>query len=102
MRRNTRVDNNQKEIVKVMKKLGYTVEDIKWPCDKLLGKRGLNFLIEIKNEDNSPSQKKLTPKQEKFHENWNGQIDIIESVDQFIAWDKRTWEKFVRLGSIID
>ena len=36
-------------------------------------------MIEIKDPDKMPSQRKLTPDQNEFHESWRGQVVVAES-----------------------
>lgn len=40
---------------------------------------GVNLLVEIKDGSLTPSQKKLTEPEEKWHREWKGQVCIIES-----------------------
>ena len=40
---------------------------------------GVNLLVEIKDGSLTPSQKKLTTAEEKWHREWKGQVCIIES-----------------------
>ncbi len=44
-------------------------------------KSNQNYLFEIKDPDKLPSQRKLTPDEKEFHKKWQGQIDIIETVE---------------------
>lgn len=52
--------------------------------DLVVGYRKMNFLFEIKDPDQIPSKRKLTPDQEKFHGGWRGQIHVIETLEQAI------------------
>jgi len=97
MSRAKRTDQNQIEIVKVMRDMGASV----WVTshvgngapDFVAGIRGVNLLVEVKLGEKSPSRRKLTPFEEKFHLSWKGQICIIESVDDAIALINRTGVK---------
>ena len=40
---------------------------------------GVNLLVEIKDGSLTPSQKKLTEPEEKWHREWKGQVCIIEN-----------------------
>ena len=42
----------------------------------------INILVEIKDGDKPPSQQKLTQDEEKFHNEWKGQISIITNEEQ--------------------
>lgn len=89
MRRQAKADNNQREIVKAFRDAGCSVQHlhtIGQGCpDVLVGKNGLNFLIEIKDGNKIPSQKKLTKDESEWHEKWRGQVCIVESVSDVIA-----------------
>lgn len=90
MRRRSKIDDNQPEIVKALRKLGATVAHTHqigqgFP-DILIGYNG-NHLAEIKDGSKYPSARKLTPDEQKWHDNWPNKVHIIESladVEQFI------------------
>jgi hypothetical protein len=86
MKRVARVDANQKEIVEAFRKLGATVlhlHQIGQGCpDILVGYQGSNYLVEIKDGAKSPSHRKLTDDQKTFHSKWNGQVCIINSINE--------------------
>ena len=79
-----RVDNNQREITEILRDLGCSVQilsEVGKGCpDLALGYRGKNYLIELKDGNKPPSQRKLTPDEQKFFDNWRGQVCIIKSV----------------------
>ncbi len=83
-----RTDSNQTELVKLARKMGASV----WITSSLgngapdfvLGVRGINLLVECKDGEKSPSQRKLTPCEQLFHLSWNGQIAIISSTDELV------------------
>ena len=83
MKRAARVDENQADIVKALRDLGATVQPLHavgCGCpDLLVGWRGSNFLVEVKNPDKAPSQQKLTPDQRKWHMAWDGQAVVIRT-----------------------
>ena len=47
-----------------------------------IGKR--NLLIELKDGSKPPSQRKLTPAEAKFHDEWKGELYIINNEDEAI------------------
>lgn len=53
--------------------------------DLLVGYRGRNWLIEIKNPDQVKSKRRLTPDEKEFHDSWRGQVAIVETVDEALA-----------------
>lgn len=81
-----RTDANQKEIVKTFRDMGASVLILsmvgKGCPDILVGYRGVNYLVEIKDGAKAPSAKKLTPAEQDFFFGWGGQVCIIESVSE--------------------
>ena len=88
-----RIDANQPEIVAAMRQYGARVLPIhelgKGAPDVLVGFRGQNFLFEIKNGTKVPSARKLTEDEEEWHQNWRGQVTVITSVSEAIAFLER-------------
>lgn len=86
MRLRAKIDHNQNTIVQQLRQVGATVQSLstigKGCPDILVGFRGNNFLLEIKNPEQAMSARKLTPDEEKFFETWEGQKAIIETIDQ--------------------
>ena len=84
MRRAAKVDRNQSEIVDALRMVGATVQPLhavgKGCPDLVCGFRGVNYLIECKDGEKSPSRRILTPDQVDFHSTWRGQIAIAETV----------------------
>ena len=96
MRRAAKVDDNQKEIVEALRKCGASVQllhAVGQGCpDILIGYKGANYLAEIKDNKKTPSQRKLTPAQIKWHDEWRGQKIILKSVDEAIQFlNKKTY-----------
>lgn len=89
MRRSGRVDENQPEIIKQLRKLGVTVQPLSavgGGCpDILCGYRGVNTLIEIKNPLKPPNQRQLTKDQVTWHNLWRGQKAVCETFDEAAA-----------------
>ena len=84
-----RVDSNQKELVAALRAVPGVVvfhtHDVgKGFPDLAVSWRGSrqNFLFEIKDGDKPPSARKLTPKEELFHDTWPGQVDVIETAEE--------------------
>ena len=84
--RASRVDSNQKEIVEALRKAGATVlhtHQLKNCFDILVGYKGINYIVEIKDGKKPPSKRSLTPGEEKFRDEWmGGEYYIIESIEQ--------------------
>jgi hypothetical protein len=84
--RAAKVDANQPEIVAALREAGCTVQLLhmvgKGCPDLLVGWQGLNVLIECKDGNKPPSARKLTPDQEKWHDQWRGQVTVVCSVNE--------------------
>lgn len=88
MRRANRIDDNQNEIVEALRKCGAYVRIISQGQgipDLLVGYRGFTLLLEIKDGRKSPSQRELTPAEEKFFSEWTGGlIAVVNNVEEAI------------------
>jgi len=87
--RKARVDDNQTDLVKVMRDLGASVEITSnvhngFP-DVVVGICGVTVLVEIKDGSKPPSDRKLTPKQVVFHNEFRGAKTVIETEDQAVT-----------------
>ena len=80
MRRAAKVDANQPQIVKDLRKLGYSV-DVNHN-DILVGKNNFNFWYEIKNVD---GRNRKQEGQEKLEQEWKGHYKIVNSLDEILA-----------------
>lgn len=85
-----KVDANHSAIVKALRKVGCSVQSLAAVGDGvpdiLVGLRGRNWIMEIKDGSKPPSQRKLTPKQEKWRREWRGEQPVeIETVAQALA-----------------
>jgi hypothetical protein len=76
MRRASRIDANQDQIVNVLRAYGATVQSLATVgngCpDLLVGYQGKTLLMEIKDGNKMPSKKKLNDLQTNWHANWRG------------------------------
>lgn len=90
MRRAAKADDNQPQIVQAFRRLGFSVQHLhtvgKGCPDILIGRAGLNFLIEIKDGSKCESKRKLTKDEQDFFKIWRGQVCVIESVEQAIEF----------------
>lgn len=88
MRRNAKIDANQPEIVKGLRKIGATVlitAVLKNCFDLLIGYRGINYIMEVKDGKLPPSRKRLTDGEQEFKDNWRGgPYYVVESLEQAI------------------
>ena len=76
MRRRARTDRNQTEIVEALRAAGASVYSLAAVGDGipdlLVGHAGKTALVEIKDGEQPPSKRQLTPDQLKWHGEWNG------------------------------
>lgn len=90
MRRASKIDENQPEIVLALRKIGASVQILSAVgdgcVDILVGHVGKNYCLEIKDGNKPPSAQKLTDDQVKWHNEWRGQKAVVNSVKQaFLA-----------------
>ncbi len=82
MRRASKIDSNQPEIVEKLRELGASVQILsavgKGCPDLLVGFQGRNLLLEVKDGDLVPSARKLTPDQLGWHAGWQGQVTVVD------------------------
>ena len=89
MRKAARIDRNQPEIVDALRKRGASVALLHTAHDGipdlLVGYKGKNFLLEVKDGMKPPSGRKLTECQVVWHREWSGQAAIVTSKEEAIA-----------------
>lgn len=87
--RAARIDANQPEIVAGLRAIGATVQPLhtvgKGCPDILVGYRGRNYLIEIKDGRKPPSARMLTPDQDEWHGEWRGQVTVASSLEDALC-----------------
>ncbi len=83
-----RTDDNQTKVVSALRKCGFSVAITSSLGDGfgdiLVGARGKNFLIELKNDKKPPSKRKLTKDENKFKDSWTGQYDVCKNLDEIL------------------
>lgn len=88
-RRAAKVDENQPEIVDAARRMGCTVQPLHTVgqgCpDLLVGISGTNDLWEVKDGAKVPSAQKLTIDQIQWHDEWRGNVQVINSVEKAVA-----------------
>lgn len=84
MRRAAKIDENQAQIVSALRRMGATVASLasvgNGVPDLLVGYRGVNHLMEVKDGAKVPSARKLTPAELEFHAKWRGTVHVVESL----------------------
>lgn len=88
MRLRARIDGNQNEIVEGLRRRGYSVQVLsmvgKGFPDLLVGAKGRNVLIELKDPSKPPSKRKLTDDEQKFFDCWRGQVHKVETIEEIL------------------
>ena len=84
-----RTDSNHAEIIKALRKIPnmsvFSTHEVgKGFPDIVIGYKGINYLIEIKDGNKPPSARKLTDSEVKFHNDWKGQIKIVNNLDEVL------------------
>lgn len=86
MRRQAKKDLNHSSIASDLQRVGAAVMDLSalgdGRPDALVYFRGNYHLLEIKNGDLPPSQRKLTTDETNFHRLWPGKIHIVSNVKE--------------------
>ena len=87
-RRAARIDDNQPEIVRKLRELGYSVET--GHDDLLIGHNGKTYWIELKdpkktlNKDGTYKAGAIKPSQVILNDEWQGHYEIVHSIEQII------------------
>jgi hypothetical protein len=102
--RAAKVDENQKEIVKALRHMGCSIQHLhsvgKGCPDLLVGYKGFNILIEVKDGSKPPSSQKLTPDQVIWHRDWRGAVEVANSPEQAILVVLRTARDLANLDDL--
>jgi hypothetical protein len=90
MRRAHRVDDNQGDIVDGLRKVGCSVRVTSmlgegFP-DLIVGIRKRNLMLEVKDGKKPRSKRALTPDEKKFHDEWKGSIQVVESLEEALDY----------------
>lgn len=84
-----RIDKNQPDITAALRSVGASVEFLhtlgQGVPDLLVGYRGCNYVLEVKDGSLPPSQKRLTPDEKDWHDKWRGKVHTVESVDEALT-----------------
>ena len=80
-----RTDANQEQLVKDLRKSGYTVavtsEKGKGFPDLVIAKDFKTMLVEVKDPAQPPSKRKLTDCEIEFHAKWNDFVIVAETIN---------------------
>ncbi len=77
-----RQDSNHAEIRQAFRDRGFSVRDTHMVGDGfpdiVVGREGINVLIEIKDGAKPPSKRQLTKDETKFMDEWTGWVETVE------------------------
>jgi hypothetical protein len=89
MRLHARTDDNQREIVDALRSVGASVQLLhtvgKGCPDLLVGFRGQNFLLEVKDGKKPLSAQALTEDEKRWHLMWGGSVHTVRDVDEALV-----------------
>ena len=86
-RRAARIDTNQPQIVKDLRKMGFSAEP--GHDDIIVGKRGLTLWVEIKNPDGG----RLKSSQKKLLAEFKGAYLVAETTEEIVRWFDDNWDR---------
>lgn len=89
MKYGAKIDANQPEVVKALRKAGCSVQHLHAVgsgCpDLLCAIDGKVFLIEVKDGAKEPAKQALKPTQVKWHAEWKSTVHVVNSVPAALA-----------------
>ena len=84
MRTAHRTDANQAVIVDALRKVGASVQSLagigKGCPDLLVGYKGVNYLLELKDGRKCRSAQSLTPQEVCWHVGWKGSVCVVSTI----------------------
>ena len=90
MRRAARTDGNHAAIVAALRKIGataFSLAAVGNGCpDMVVGYRGVNLLLEVKDGARPPSERSLTAAQKEFFAAWAGQAAVVISASDAVTF----------------
>ena len=79
-------DVSEPEIIDALRTAGASVQplDASGVPDLLVGYKGRNFLVEVKNPPGvgGPRGRKLSDRQRRWHAKWEGQVAVVRTVEE--------------------
>lgn len=86
MRFRAKIDANHREIVDALRQAGCSVQSLagvgKGCPDLLVGRRGENLLLEVKDGKKPRSARQLSQDERCWHAGWLGRVHIVESAEE--------------------
>lgn len=103
MRKYGRQDSNHGDIRSAFESLGCSVCDLSalgnGRPDLLIGFGGLCICVEVKDGAKPPSERRLTPDEEKFRMNWKGGYRLVTNLEDVAETVKvlENWHRAIRI-----
>lgn len=87
MRRAAKIDSNQNKVVGMLRKIpgvsvAITSQLGNGFVDIVVGYKGINYMIELKDGDKVASKRKLTVDEIEFSDKWKGQYNVCKDFDE--------------------
>lgn len=83
-----RLDANHAAVVAALRRAGMaplSLASVGGGCpDLVVGWRGVNVFLEIKDGNRPPSARKLTAQEREFHATWAGQVAVVTSPEEAV------------------
>ena len=88
-----RIDSNQPALVAALRQIpgvsvAVTSQLGKGFPDIVVGYRGRNYIFEIKDPEQPPSKRRLTSDEQKWHDRWCGQVDVVTCLGDCLHYMK--------------
>jgi Holliday junction resolvase len=100
MRRAANVDNTHREAVRQLRQIGASVQPLHTVgngCpDLIVGWRGVNVLVEMKDGAKNQAKRALNVDQQKWHSRWAGQVCVAESAEEAVVKVIAVWQEAQR------
>jgi hypothetical protein len=84
LRRAARTDGNHDETLAALRELGAKTHYLREPVDLLVGFRGVNVLLELKDGALPPSHRQLTAQEVQFIGTWPGLVYVVTSPEEAV------------------
>ena len=78
-------DGNEKDIFATIEANGFVIWPLDTPCDAIVGRKGVTYLIEVKNGPKAG----LSGPQKKFRAKWTGHYQILSTIEEAEDWARK-------------
>ena len=89
VRRAAKTDGNHADVLKALRDAGATAQSLHTVgqgCpDILVGFRGINILLEVKDGSLTSSRRELTADEREWHGTWGGQVAVAKTPEEAVC-----------------